>query len=106
MIRRVLLNYLRGRRPPGLRASRAFDIDGLASSPGGTVDSELVLRLDDALLALERLSWRQARIAEMKIFGGLENATIADIFGVSVRSVQNEWLHARLWLKRELAPHE
>jgi RNA polymerase sigma-70 factor, ECF subfamily len=67
-------------------------------------------RLEDALWideALQRLaSWdeRASRVVEMRFFGGLSEAEIAAVLGVSVRTVKRDWTAARAWLQRELRP--
>lgn len=61
-----------------------------------------LLDLDDALARLEREDEGQARIVEMRFFGGMSNREIADSLGVSERTVGREWDAARLWLLREL----
>ena len=59
--------------------------------------------LDEALTALARLDPRQARVVELRFFGGLEMQEIADRIGVSKRTVETDWTMARAWLSRELA---
>lgn len=61
-----------------------------------------LIALDDALAMLERLDERQAKIVEMRFFGGMTNAEIADVFGVTERTVERNWRTARLWLHKQL----
>ncbi|HEV2706800.1 MAG TPA: sigma-70 family RNA polymerase sigma factor [Pyrinomonadaceae bacterium] len=61
-----------------------------------------ILALDEALRRLERFDETQARIVEMKFFGGLNNQEVAASLGLSERTVGREWQAARLWLYREL----
>jgi len=65
---------------------------------------ESVAALDQALSALDARDPRLARIAECRIFGGMETAAIAEAFGLTERSVQREWnrVHALLTLALEL----
>jgi len=58
--------------------------------------------LDLALGRLEREDERCGRIVELMFFGGLEQQEVADILGVSIRTVQGDWAYARSWLLREL----
>ena len=51
---------------------------------------------------LGKLSERAARIAELRIFGGLGMEEIATLLGVSSRTVEGDWATARLWLAREM----
>jgi RNA polymerase sigma factor (sigma-70 family) len=46
---------------------------------------------------------RQASIVEMRYFGGMTVPEVAEALGVSVRTVEGEWTHAKAWLKRELS---
>lgn len=64
---------------------------------------EDALALDAALKKLADLDERQARIVEMRFFGGLSAAETAAALGVSLRTVEGDWTHARAWLRRELA---
>lgn len=61
-----------------------------------------VLALDEALLKLATLDEKQARIVEMRFFGGLTEVEIADALGVSDRTVRREWTMIRAWLRSEL----
>jgi RNA polymerase sigma factor (TIGR02999 family) len=61
-----------------------------------------ILFLDEALGRLEQFDEMQARIVEMRFFGGMNNNEIAESVGVSERTVGREWETARLWLYREL----
>lgn len=66
------------------------------------VSSTDILDLDNALKQLEILSPRQKEIVELRVFAGLSNAEIAEVLGVSTRTIDREWLMARAWLQREL----
>ena len=68
----------------------------------GLVDA---LDLDAALERLARVSPRQAQVAELRYFGGLSIAETAEVLGVGVSTVKDEWTVARLWLGRELEGH-
>ena len=61
-----------------------------------------VVALDDALSALANLDGRQAKIVELKFFGGLSIEEVAEVVGVSPATVKREWAAARAWLRREL----
>ena len=62
-----------------------------------------VVALDEALKKLAALDERQARIVELRFFGGLEVEEVAHLLGVSKRTVEGDWTLARAWLYRELA---
>ena len=59
--------------------------------------------LDHALNDLARLSERQARVVELRYFGGLSIEETAEVLGVSPATVKREWATARAWLYRELS---
>jgi RNA polymerase sigma factor (TIGR02999 family) len=60
---------------------------------------EEVLALD---AALDQLDERQRRVVELRFFAGASEQEIADLLGVSTRTVQREWTKARAWLYRAL----
>lgn len=65
------------------------------------IDFTEMLALDEAL---ERLEPRQRQIVEARFFSGLEEVEIAQLLGVSERTVRREWVKARAWLVRALFP--
>ena len=97
-MRQVLVDRARSRRAQkrgsGHRDVTLGDRDGF-----GAVDSAELLSLNDALDTLDE---RQRRVVEMRYFGGLEEREIAEVLGVTTRTVQRDWAKARAWLYREL----
>lgn len=68
-----------------------------------TEDTEVdFMALEDALCRLADLDARQARIVELKFFGGLQNKEAAEILGVSLRTVEGDWRMAKAWLRRAM----
>ncbi len=61
-----------------------------------------ILALDEVLEKLTKFDERQAKIIEMRFFGGMSNKEIAEALEISERTVGREWQSARLWLYREL----
>jgi RNA polymerase sigma factor (TIGR02999 family) len=59
-------------------------------------------KIDEALNSLEALDARQARVVELRFFGGLTVEETAEVLGVSPRTVKRDWLTARHWLQREI----
>ena len=55
-----------------------------------------------ALQALHEKDERKAEVVELRFFGGLGVAEIADQIGVSERTVKNDWRMAKAWLRAEL----
>ena len=100
-MRRVLVERARARgaaKRGGDRVQVTLD-DAVAAGPGAAVD---LLALDEALSSLAALDARQARVVELRFFGGLTVEETAEATGVSPATVKRDWTLARAWLKREL----
>ena len=63
---------------------------------------ELLLTIDTALQRLEALDPRQARVVELRYFGGLSVEETAKVLGISEKTVKRDWSMARAWLESEL----
>ncbi len=101
VIRRILVDHARERRRlkrGGDRARVQLD-DDVALLPERDLD---LVALDEALARLAQLDPRQARLVELRFFGGLTLQEIADFQNVSLRTVTGDWSMARAWLRREL----
>ena len=104
-MRRVLIDHGRGRRRQKRGGGEAHVtlhtwLNAVNNDP---VEMEDALALDAALHKLAEVDARQASIVEMRYFGGLTVPEVAEALGVSVRTVEGEWTHAKAWLKRELS---
>ena len=100
-MRRILVDYARGQqriRRGGKQQKVSLD-DVLLVSPDR---SEEVLALHESLSRLEKLDGRQARIVELRYFGGLKVEEIAEIVGVSTKTVMRELNVAKAWLYGDL----
>lgn len=62
-----------------------------------------VTALDEALQALEALDERQARIVELRFFGGLTVEETAELLEIAPVTVKRDWTLAKIWLRRELS---
>jgi RNA polymerase sigma factor (sigma-70 family) len=62
--------------------------------------SDDVINLDEALKDLGELDSRQAQIVEMRFFGGMTVAEVADALHLSKRTVEADWTMAKAWLRR------
>lgn len=80
-----------GRTSPDAGTLRGIDITPL---PGREPESGLILPNP------------RGQSGELRYFGGLTHPEIANVLGVSERTVRNDWTFARAWLKRELSPVE
>jgi RNA polymerase sigma factor (TIGR02999 family) len=65
-------------------------------------EPDLLLAIDAALVRLAALSPRLARLVELRFYGGLSEADAASELGVTVRTVQRDWMKARMLIEREL----
>ena len=101
-MRRVLVDHARGRlaekRGGALQRVTLGDADARAA---GDPDLD-VLALHDALERLAAIDPDQARLVELRYFGGLGIDETAEALGVSAATVKREWAVARAWLRREL----
>ncbi len=101
VMRHVLVDYARAhkaqQRDGGLKRVELHEDLAVSAEK-----LEEVVALDEALKALESLHPRQAKVVEMRYFGGLSLEQIASLLGVSERSVKRDWSLARIWLFREL----
>jgi len=108
-MRQVLVDAARTRRAAkrgrGAHPVTLDDADGVAAAPsaGGEDAGVEVLALDAALARLAALDPDQARLVELRYFGGLTLDDTAATLGVSAATVSREWTVARRWLRRELA---
>ena len=105
VMRRILISHARARNA-GKRGGLQFPVpleDGIAVS---YQRSEDLIALDDALTRLASMDPVRGRIVELRYFGGLAEEEIAELLGVSSRTVRRQWAGARLWLHRELARSE
>ncbi|NOT33014.1 MAG: sigma-70 family RNA polymerase sigma factor [Candidatus Eisenbacteria bacterium] len=102
-MRRILVDHARRKRA-GKRGSGETPVEldtgvELAARAGPVEFDDL----DRALVDLARLSERQARVVELRYFGGLSIEETGEVLGVSPMTVKRDWATARAWLYRELS---
>jgi RNA polymerase sigma factor (TIGR02999 family) len=78
-------------------------IDQLSPSQNHDLDTDQLLTLNAALDRLAEEDQRAAKIVELRYFGGLKVDEVAEVLGVSRRTIEGHWTHARAWLARELS---
>ena len=105
---RVMRNLLVDHARQKGRAKRGGDWRRVTLAEGVSpalreLEREDLLALDAALERLSRVDEREARIVELRFFAGLKMGEIASLLGVSKRTVEEDWVHARTWLRRELS---
>jgi RNA polymerase sigma-70 factor, ECF subfamily len=101
MMRRILVNHALAKRT----AKREAELVPLTLSEADHIAPGLdadVLRVNEALEALQQHDERAARVVELKFFGGLELEEIAEVLSLSRSTVKRDWALARAWLHREL----
>jgi len=64
--------------------------------------AQSLLEIDNALERLAELEPRLARVVECRFFGGLSEEEIAEALSVTVRTVERDWVKARMILRRDL----
>lgn len=102
MMRRILVDHARTkkRQKRGGQMRRVFLGDDLQISQRNDED---VLAIEDALEKLAARDPRQAQIVELRFYGGLTVEEVAQVLGVSKRTVESEWTLLKAWLRRELS---
>ncbi len=101
MMRRILVDHARSRartKRGGEYVRVNYDME-LAFSKSKDAD---VLALEEAVVELTKLDSRQGRIVEMRFFGGMTVPEVAEVLGVSTRTIENEWKMSRAWLRKRL----
>lgn len=102
VMRRVLLEHARAhnaaKRGGGL-AHVTLD-DALVASADDR--AEMLMAIDDALTRLAAIDARLARVVECRFFGGLTAAETAQVLGITERTVERDWVKAKLLLAHTL----
>lgn len=102
LMRRILIDYARKHRASKRReGGRALPLLEYALSD--TIRHPDLLALDQALDRLADRNSQQARIVELRYFGGLDREEIAAVLGISSATVTRRWRMARAWLFRQLS---
>jgi RNA polymerase sigma factor (TIGR02999 family) len=101
MMRRILVDAARSRgsrRRGGIPLKVNLDESALVA-PGG---DRSILAIDEALTAFSQVAPRQAKVVELRYFGGLTEEEIVAALKISPRTVRRDWDLAKAWLRREL----
>jgi RNA polymerase sigma factor (TIGR02999 family) len=102
MMRRILVDAARARgsrRRDGIPPK--VNLDESVLSPEA---ERSILDLDEALTAFSQMAPRQAKVVELRYFGGLTEDEIVAALKISPRTVRRDWDFAKAWLLRELRP--
>jgi len=101
VMRRILIDHARRRaaaRRGGQWTRVAWDDEVIMTTDKG-ID---ILALNEALEKLTKRNPRQARVVELRFFGGLTIAEAAEVLGVGHATVEADWAFAKAWLAKEL----
>jgi RNA polymerase sigma factor (TIGR02999 family) len=101
VMRRILVEFARARgsqKRGGSAVKVDFD-EAMFPSPGR---DQVMIALDDALNELAEIDPREAKVVELRFFGGLSEKETAEVVGVTDRTVRQDWNHAKAWLTDEL----
>lgn len=103
LMRRILVDHARASQAKKRHAEGAhIAVDALeVLSDAASIE---ITELDQALQELEQVSSRQAKIVELRYFGGLTVPETAEALGLNPRTVDRDWAAARVWLRRKLRP--
>jgi RNA polymerase sigma-70 factor (ECF subfamily) len=100
-MRRILVDHARAKhaaKRPG--SQKQASLDSLAAFSNERYDDAIAIDL--ALKRLSQIDARQARIVELRYFGGLTAEETAEVLGISTVTVQRDWAVAKAWLHGEL----
>lgn len=99
-MRRILVDHARRKRAGKREGGDQVTLDaGVASVQERSVD---MIALDDALTKLATLDARQAKVVELRFFGGLDIEQTGEALGISAATVKRDWTFARAFLQREM----
>jgi RNA polymerase sigma factor (TIGR02999 family) len=102
MMRRILVDYARTRHA-AKRGGDAYRLPLSEAEPLANVGQEVdLVELDQALDELAAMDPQEARVVELRFFGGLTLEETAEVVGISRATVEREWKTARAWLRRRL----
>jgi RNA polymerase sigma factor (TIGR02999 family) len=101
-MRHALINHA-AERLAGKRGAGAVHVTLTQAADLAAETDEGLLALNEALQRLARTAPRLADVVECRFFAGYDEAETASALGVSLRTVQRDWLKARAWLYRELS---
>jgi RNA polymerase sigma factor (TIGR02999 family) len=99
-MRRLLVDHARARAAAKRGAAITVSLEDVDVPPDGATPD--LLALDAALQKLASVDPRQARLVELRFFGGLTNDEAAVVLNVAAITVKRDWAMARTWLFREL----
>jgi len=106
LMRRILVDHARKRHAAKRGGTLVTLEEGIGNQRSTATQAEEILAVDEALARLDRLDPQQARVVELRYFGGLSAEETAEAMGMSQRTVEREWATAKAWLRAQLAGEE
>ena len=101
MMRRILVDSARA-RGADKRGGRALKVNIEETAVVSATPNPAIVALDEALTSFSELAPRQAKVVELRYFGGLTEDEIVAVLKISPRTVRRDWDIAKAWLSREL----
>ena len=106
VMRRILVDYARQRVTTKRGGGEVLLNLDFAEAVVGVEQSEELLAVDEALERLTAIDPQQARVVEMRYFGGLTVEETAEALNIAPRTVKREWAMAKAWLRLEISSKE
>jgi len=102
LMRHILVQFAREQQAAKRGGGQGIQVSLSEAAAISTQNNPDLVALDDALTALEKLDPRQARIVELRFFGGLSLEEAAEVVRVSISTVRRDWRMAQAWLHQQL----
>lgn len=102
VMRSIIVDFARQRQTERRGGGLAQVTFTVQLADGAVAPEDEILRVHDALQALGRVDPRMAKVVEMRYFGGFTDLEIAEVLGVTDRTVRRDWEQARLFLAHAL----
>ncbi|MGD0871008.1 MAG: ECF-type sigma factor [Bryobacteraceae bacterium] len=103
LMRRLLVDHARKRHAAKRGIPVTLNEEILQRNPGAD-QTEEILAVDEVLARLNELDPRQARVVELRYFGGLSVEETADAMSIATRTVKLDWAMAKGWMQSQLSP--
>lgn len=101
MMRRILVDAARA-RGAGKRGGSAVKVNLDETALLSNAPNQAIVALDEVLTAFSEIAPRQAKVVELRYFGGLTEEEIVEVLKISPRTVRRDWDLSKAWLLREL----
>ena len=103
LMRQILVHFARS-RDSQKRGGKFHQVSLSKAGPFAREPYADLVKLDNALMALSEIDPRKAKVVELRFFGGLSLAEVADVLKVSADTVWRDWDLAKTWLWRQMKP--